>query len=249
MNIVRKILWEGVYSDPQTGEFIFDFNEDNKERDFIYLKVKPYNMKLASRRGASVFIGYKFIGEKNDDRERFQKALKAMEVDKNKIDQLVSKAILSFDNIYKLSSFDLIITPKSSKPLANYIAEKVSSKIGQNTLLATDTLVKNIVENIRIDTTGMQPKTIASLEKILKKGDLTGKSFEIKTVPVMFRKKISNFIKFKDETTREIYNKVTEGKVLIVDDYLTTGSTLVEMTNIVKNLGAKEVINFVLVAS
>lgn len=240
---------EGIYNYSNTDEYVFDFNVDDKERDFMYLKSKPYNMKLANRQGASIFIGYKFIGEKSEDREVFQKALKGLTIDMNKVDQLVSKAIMSFDKIYKLSSFDLIITPKSSKPLANYVAEKFKSKIGQNTLLATDTFVKSLRENVTIDTDGMQPKTIVALQKMLNKGELEGKSFEIKNVPVMFRKKFKNFVKFKDETSREVYNKLEGGKVLIIDDYLTSGTTLVEMANIVKDLGAKEVINFVLVSS
>jgi len=248
---MRKKLIEGVrYND---NEFIFDFKND-LDTDIIYLKTKSFNKRMSKTANNKIFYSYKY-GEnfKNKDvKNKFLMELKHLKFDSRYIDVLISKAIANFNSIYPISNFDIIVTPKSSAPLVNEMAKRIRDKAGSNVILATDTFVKNSIENVIIDydkVNKIKGSNRKSFDKQLKNATSTGIVNMKEITTVWWRRLISNFLKFDSELHRKVFNAIHDGKVLIIDDIITTNSTIVEMNSQVNKILPREVCNFVLISA
>jgi len=119
----------------------------------------------------------------------------------------------------KIREYDIIISPKSSSKLLNLLCKKLKDRGGNNVLMASDLIVKNSIENIIIDDSYFKNDT----SKGIIKNCMVDGVFNMKKVPPKFRKLISNYLKFSDDTQRTIYNAINGGKVLIVDDIFVSG--------------------------
>ncbi len=53
--------------------------------------------------------------------------------------------------------------------------------------------------------------------------------FELKKIPMIMRNMFSNFLKFDTDRERELFNRLNDGKVLIIDDVYTRGTTINEL--------------------
>ena len=51
-----------------------------------------------------------------------------------------------------------------------------------------------------------------------------------------YRQYISNYYKFKDEKTKQIYNTLTNSNVLVIDDIVTSGTTIYHLLNTLRSL-------------
>jgi len=69
--------------------------------------------------------------------------------------------------------------------------------------------------------------------------------FELKKIPMIMRNMFSNFLKFDTDRERELFNRLNDGKVLIIDDVYTRGTTINELAKMAFAKGAKEVIVFI----
>lgn len=232
-------------------DIIFDFNED-LPTDLISLKFQKFNKKLSNRAGTDIYFGYRYNqGIDSNDLALVRDAIKMMKpsIDENNINLLISKAV---NNFLKLNNkFDIIITPKSSSPLVNKMAKFFKEKLGQNTMLATDLIVKNSVENIKIDPIKLQGMDQTQKNNVLsaiKSATKTG-SFKMKSIPIPMRRIIIDFMKFENDTNREIFNRINDGNILLIDDIYTGGSTFNEMTRIISQHSPNTLTGFVLLLS
>lgn len=251
MKILMKRLIEGVQ---YTGnDFIFDFKNDT-DSDIIYLKNKSFNKKMSKTSNNQIFYSYKYGKDFHDSvvKNKFLVELKHLKLPDKYINILISKAINNFNAIHNVSSFDVIITPKSSAPLANEIAKRIRAKAGANTILCTDAFVKNSVENLQVNqekVDKIQGPSKKAFESQLKKATATGilNMKEIKNV--RWRRLVSNFLTFDSQISRKVFNAIHDGRVLIIDDIITTNTTIVEMNKQVNKLLPQEVCNFVLISA
>ena len=241
------MIFEGIRI--QNDQIVFDFNDD-LDGDVIPLKFQKMNKTLSTRNGVTVYFGYKYSNGANptqlaDVRDAI-KTLNYNLINKGDLKLMINKAV---NNFLKVSptKFDIIITPKSSGGLVNLIAESFKQKLGNSVMVAPDTIVKNAVSDIKIDPTKIHkltPSWINSFEKIIQKG-----SFKMKSVPIPLRRVIIDFLKFNDATSREIYNKIANGNVLILDDIYTGGSTFSEIVRIINNQSPRSVSGFIFLLS
>ncbi len=248
---MQKRLIEGVrYTD---NEFVFDFKND-LDTDIIYLQNKSFNKKMSKTSNNQIFYSYKY-GKSFKDSEiknKFLTELKHLKLPEKYIDVLISKAINNFNAIHPVSNFDIIITPKSSAPLANEMAKRIRAKAGANTIIATDAFVKNSVEDVQIDldkVNKIEGANKKAFENQLKNATASGilNMKEIKNV--RWRRLISNFLKFNSDLNRKVFNAIHNGRVLIIDDIVTTNTTIVEMNKQINKLLPVEVCNFVLISA
>jgi hypoxanthine phosphoribosyltransferase len=80
---------------------------------------------------------------------------------------------------------------------------------------------------------------------MVKKATIDG-IFKIKKIIPRFRKYILNFLKI-DITNRRLLNKLVNGKVIVVDDITSEGTTFKEIKRLVENYAPKEIILFSLI--
>lgn len=241
-------LFEGIQYDEETDNFIFNFQEDFAD-DIIQLKFKSFNSKMSTRYNTPIYLAYKKNPESSDlsHYDTFLKRAKTFDLNTFDFDQMINKAIQRFDQIYGLENIDLIVVPNSSSKLNYYLAKKIRDKAGSNTMLVKDILVKNKLENIKVRFDKVSdPYKRKALEK--KFAGMTESGFKMKLIPPHYRGIFSNFLVFADDVSRQIFNRISDGTVLVVDDIFTSGITLNEINLLVKSYAPKEVINFVLIS-
>lgn len=256
-NKKAELVDEGVSFNNSTNSFDLNFEKDNEE-DIINLKNNSRSKKpFFNRSGLQLFVGYSFNKKVKGTNEEeikmlFQNKLKTLDLESKAVEQLVSKAIINLGNVMNLGEIDVIITPKSSGALGNFIAEKLKQKIGSNVILCKDALIKSMANEITISDEAeskIGDKAVQGLRRKIDKSAEVNGDFKMKDVFGPHRKFVRNFYKFKDDTKQEVYNKIKNGKVILIDDYWTSGSTLVEINNILKDLGNKDSLAMVLIAS
>jgi len=236
--IVQESLNEGVYFDG--NNFIFDFNDDNVHH-FINLR---YDNRFIKKYKNDIFYSY-IIKEHTpkDIKQLFIKSLKfkdekfiSLEQYNNFLNKGIQGLLHTIDN-----NIDIIIYPKSSSPINFDIANKIKNKLGNNTHIAKDVIIKNEIENIKIDLSKISDKTAKNLLKHSSKNN----EFFLKKIPPQYRKYFSNFLKFDNDVQRTLYNKIS-GNVLVIDDILAKGTTINEIIKLIESFNPKTLIKYVL---
>ena len=166
--------------------------------------------------------------------------------------------------ISNIQNYDVIITVPSQAPLNQMIINEFKSYINPNkTLMIDDFLLKNRVKDIRWDNEeykeveereGKNPEQIA---KVRKMRDITlrslyskinmDKEFQIKMVTKSsLRRYFYKFMHINDKLDEEIFLKVNNGKILIIDDSFGSGVTMREAARSIKHLNPKRIDAFIL---
>jgi phosphoribosylpyrophosphate synthetase len=249
-----KLLIEGIKYNKSTDEFDFDWKADTP-KDLINLKLQTYNKFISSKQGFNLYYAYKFNKTSDKDlKGLLRDSIKYVNSDLVKsddIDLMLSKGINNLNQIEPLSSFDVIIFPKSTSKILDLLKIKLSAKAGNNTLVASDLFIKNTLDNIKLNQEKLDkltPKNKDNTLKILNKV-FSQESFQLKAIPPQYRKFIENFLSFNSETEKRIFNAITDGKVLLVDDILTEGTTFLNMAKLLENYGVNSITGFILLTN
>lgn len=240
-----QFLLEGLFRHPETQALQFDVRQDT-DQDILHTKLQPFHNKLARRHGLQMYIAYKPTAVASyQDVTSLEHVIK-YEFDKYPaFQQLLNKAIVHFNRIVPVAQFDIILTPKSTSSLNARIAHQIQHKAGKNTLIVTNAFVKNVLNQIQIDFSKVKSeKDRKTLEKMFARASQNG-TMEMKKISPRFRGMVSNLIIFRDQISRHIFNAILHGKVLIVDDIYTTGTTLQEIKKLLNAYTPKEIVVFV----
>ena len=238
--MIKKSLNEGVYF--KDNHFVFNFLNDNSAH-MINLK---YAGKFIKRNNKKVYYSYVFKETADKEiKKQFLLALKYRGENSQKLisqtdyNKFLNKGINGlFHKMHR--DIDIIVYPKSSAPLNNDIVDKLKLKFPY-AIIANDVIVKNNIENIKIDTSVITDKTAQSILKSAgKNGELV-----VKAIPPMYRKYFSNFMKFDDKISEQLY-KAMSGNVLLIDDLLNEGTTIKECEQLIRSLNATHIIKYVL---
>lgn len=248
-----KLLIEGIKYNKESDHFDFDWKQDTSQ-DLINLKLQTFNKYTSTKHGFDLYYAYKF--NKDIDKNlkgELRDSIKYIniKVNENDIEILISKAINSFNQIKPLNEFDLIVFPKSTSKILDLLKLKMSAKAGSNTLISTDLFIKNSVENIKYNEEKLNKLDPEKREQIVKILDrvFSKEEYKLKSIPPQYRKFIDNFLSFNTKTERKIFNSLAEGKVLIVDDILTEGTTFINMAKLINTLGENEITGFILITN
>jgi hypothetical protein len=245
------MLFEGIRL--RGNNIVFDFQND-LETDVIPLRFQKFNKSLSTRNGIKVYFGYRYQeGVNKDELVQVRDAIKTLDysrLDKGSLQLMIQKAVNNFLQVSD-QDFDLIITPKSSSGLPNLIAQTFKQKLGQNVLLANDSIVKSDIGDIKIDPVKakkLSPEQRQNIEKVIHSASKSG-SFKMKQIPIPMRRIIIDFMKFDSELDRKIFNALNNGRVLLIDDIYTGGSTFTEMTRIIQVSNPENITGFILLLS
>lgn len=239
----KLIYYEGVGYDHATGKITINLNQDS-ETDFVKTKLQKFNKKLWSRSGFGAYVAYK-LEKSASDVPSFDKILKDQLLDTPGGIQLVKKSILSFNQLAPINSFDVILYPTSSSKLNDVIAKNIAAKSSANTLNIPNSIIKNSLNNVKVDSDKLENSSPAVKKRIKQLLNSPSGTLQLKKVPMIMRNMFSNFLKFDTERERELFNKINGGKVLIIDDVYTRGTTLKEIARMAFEKGASEVIFFI----
>jgi hypothetical protein len=109
------------------GQYFFDWSND-EIGDILPLKYKPYRGRVSSIGDTTYSYYHAFQLKKTDDSTDLLKAVKMLEVNRRDLDQLISKAVISFNKSFPTGSFDTIISPTSSSLVLSEIVESLANK-------------------------------------------------------------------------------------------------------------------------
>jgi len=236
-------------------EFIFNFKTDT-ENDIIHLSYKSSLLKQGTFHGNKIIYGCQIIKKNDKDEFSFLRSLKDINnaeahISPEDYELLLNKIINKFSYEHPIGEYDIIISPASKSRLLYDIVKKLKAK-DMNVLLANDSIIKNTIEGIKIDYEkykstvptkwNIKDELDKQFQRATKEGD-----FKMKRVSPRFRKFFTNFLIFKNDNQRRIFNAIRNGKVLVVEDYITSGTTLKEMLRLIDELTPQDLNIFVFI--
>lgn len=234
------------------GTYMFDFANDKKS-DLLTLKYNSNYIISKNKNGIISYSAYK-SNKSVDDKIRFAllKYIKRELPKTDKYEHMLNKAVLGLLNNpnINISDVDLILIPQSESNINLNIANKIKNKV-PNALFLKDVILKNQPENVTINyellkSKNVLPETIIKIEQMVSNAVVEG-VFKIKKIHPKFRKYILNFLTI-DVTNRKLINKLMNGKVLVIDDIITEGTTFKEINRLIENYAPREIILFSLVS-
>lgn len=240
---IIKELNEGVRG--VEGRYIFDY-ENDKYEDLINLTGPDiYKDKIFNN---VYWFGYRFNeSASRQDRSEFINYLKGLldiKPSDKELERFINKPLIELHKIENITSIDCIIHPRSDRStLTNRIVSQINDVASRSSEKTTIELVKNLPHNIEFDWKRFFDENDENKQQIMFIQDtLMPKIHQLdyfslaKNVKPKYRKYIQNFLHFKSEEDKEIFKSINEGKVLIVDDINTSGSTLNEILRMLNEI-------------
>lgn len=234
----KKIFEKGVTFNDETQKYNFDFKQDT-EHDVMHLQPLNKRTKMMEQDGVKYhyYYGYHFEDGK---RPGFLRAIKYIDnIDEKDAAQLTSQAVSDICKKYNLQQYDTMVYPKSSSK----ILERFANELGEQGIISNfipDAFVKNSVDNIQLDQEAVNQlpeATKKQVDRVFQNIKNMKTEFKLKDVFTRYRKFIKNFIKLDKDIVQHVEGK----KVILMDDYHTTGATSKEMLNLLIGLKPVEV--------
>ena len=238
------VLTEGVKYDANSDTFSFNFEKDD-ETDIIKLTKVGYNVYAF---GHCFYYAYEFTDNvSSDKRTAFIHSIKfpdkrISDEDKNKF---IINAVNSLDRDISLPLYDLIVYPESlselNREMFGYMNRIAQPKI------ANMELVKELPSKIEFDyerfeievlqsklPNGRNRYTDRQREEVLNNihsmmdaiHNLEYFSIARDVKKTKYRQFIKNYYKFRNNEDKQLYETIINSNVLIVDDIITSGTTI-----------------------
>lgn len=243
-----KKLKEGiVYSD---GKFSVDFQNDTDSDMVPVAETSLYASKLNNN---VYYFGYKFNPDVHSKiRAKFIRWLKGIgnySIDDTTLESLIALPLNELNKEVNLSEFKCILYPRSGR---SELVKKIHSAVlgvMPRTVVSSFELVKSIPNKVSFDWDSFdalysgnigdnQYKQIRQYidDEVMPKIHCSQYFSLADNVKPKYRKFITNYLEFESEEAKRVFSAVECGKVLVLDDINTSGSTLREILRILKAL-------------
>ena len=245
--MMKRILNDGISI--INDKIVIDFDHDAETDILNILQPEIYKSEFL---GNIYYFGYIFKDNASrHDRTIILKWLKNLDnngIDNKSLRRLIDKPILYLNKCINVTNLNAIIYPRSNRSnLTKSIIIELGKLTGHNTDRCTYELVKQLPGNVSFDRKlfnseyegtiyDNQYKQIYNyIEDTLipKIHNLTYFSIA-DNVKYKYRKYIKNYLKFENKDIEDIIKAIQNGKILLVDDINTSGSTLTEILRIIK---------------
>lgn len=238
----------------KNGKLDFDLNQDWYD-DIILLHKQGLNNKAFSKLGITAFFGYVLTkpesfnqkdisNSRNSIRTLIKNYDKLSGEDLNNVTKLVDESIKKLNDYKPLNSFDLVVSVESTAPLNKYLIQKIKPFLKTDVLIVDDLFVKNTIGNIDLDWAMLdRENSEKTKEQILTLFDRIIKSknaFFIKDLRAGFRRYFINFLKFKDDQQKIIFEHILGKSLLLIDDSVGEMSTFRDMVRLLSMYKPKE---------
>lgn len=225
-----------VYFDPNTSDYI--------NTSFGKGKLKPYKAKIDNIDMFSVYNRNKKSGS-NEEYSEILKAIKGksteLTIDYDSYRKFITRTSIYMADFILKQKIDLIMVMDSSSPLVSDLVFEINKRLPK--YYDTVTYHKQIfktpnLDNITINTMGvtLSDKNLKSIQSSIDKMKRDG-YFKIQSIFTPNRKFIQNWL----EINNNVLSKIIDKNVVIVDDILTTGSTISEAGRMLYEAGASDV--------
>lgn len=249
----NEYLVEGIRQ--ENDKITFNF-KDNSDNDIMSLKFASGRSRIQTKDNTQYQYYYSYMipegKTKDSDIKDLLHKLKMMDdsIDNQSLHNLINKAAIGIDNVHDLNSFDSIVYPKSSSKILTAFAEQLYRKSGVAKLIP-DTFIKSSRDNIKFDWSKIEKikddKTKAEVIKITDTIKNADGEFKIKNIRSRYRKYISDFLIFNSEESREIYNSITGKRIILVDDFRTSGISLKHMMDLLIRYEPSYILSVILI--
>lgn len=204
-------------------------------------KFTPFLTKSKALDGYAVYSTYTSKDPSTTDVLKAIKRKSEVQMDETDYQQFITRtAIFITAKILSPLRVDCIVTPKSSSNVLNDLIKQLQSRNPHIEFLP-ESFVKTVdISKIEVDTTqhGITPKIANTLQGILKAA-IKADKFEIKKALPQYRKYFKNFFEVVDPN---ILAKFENKNVCVLDDVLSSGSTLLAIMRSVADYSPKSVI-------
>lgn len=244
INKFRHVFEKGVTFNNQTNTYDFDFNQDHAD-DIMPLQPMQKRTKMMEHDGIKYhyYYGYHFEDGRHPG---FLRAVKYIDnITEKDAAQLTATVVSDLCSKYTMQEYHTMLYPKSSSK----ILERFVNELGEQAIIENfipNAFVKNSVDQIQLDEEAVSKLPEATQKQVRRVfaniRNLTTE-FKLKDVFTRFRKFIKNFIKLE----KDITSHVTGKKVILMDDYHTTGATMKEMMNILFAMKPAEIFVVILI--
>lgn len=247
-NPKSHIISEGVQYDTTTNTFTFDFEHDN-ETDIIKLERIGYSVEGF---GNCYHFGYAFADDVDSKvRSEFIRQVKFPESfdNQNDLSLFISKAAGYLNTAITLPRYNVIVYPQSVSEL-NRKMMSVITRLTTATYIEIE-LVKNLPAQIEFDydrykvevldstingkpryTPAQKEEAMSNIDKMMQDiHNLDYFSIARNVKKAKLRPFIRNFYKFKDAEAEKVYKELMSNNVILIDDVVTSGTTILNMLN------------------
>lgn len=245
---------EGVTFDNANDSFAFDFKNDN-ETDIIRLTKVGYQITAFNH---CYYYGYEF--EKNTDSTLRTQFIHSLKFPDGKISdddkkQFIRNAVDSLDSDISLPQYKLIVYPESmseiNRDLLKYLNRFASPDI------TTIELIKSLPSKIEFDYNRFRMEVLNSVlpngrnryteaQKAVVLQNIQSMMDDIHSLNYFsiarnvkknkYRQYIRNYYTFKNDSDRQLYEAIINTNVLIIDDIVTSGTTLSHILNCLRSV-------------
>lgn len=214
-------------------------SQDNIKTTLGKYGLKPYVTTVGGLKIHSVYAKSAKSG-KSSILSALHALKKQKETNLDGYNKALKRAALFSYRVFKGSSIDMITSIESSSPLSHdfigHLMQYMPNNSGFSYLKAA-VKKNNDISSIKLeDTDKISGEFKQRLNKIIQNAK-EGNVFEIKKVPVQYRKFIKNWLALESKFSPKVFNK----NILLVDDYLTSGTSMYAAYEILKSNGAKNV--------
>lgn len=248
------VLNEGVRYDENSEMFIFDFENDN-ETDLIQLKKVGYKVTAFNH---CYYYAYEFT--ENVDSESRTSFIHSIKFPDGRITEqdkstFIVNAVNKLDSDISLPSYKLIVYPESmselNRGMLGYLNRFASPEI------VNMELVKSLPSRIEFDYNRFKVEVLdaklpngrcryTEQQKQVVLSNIRTMMDEIHNLEYFsiarnvkkskYRQFIRNYYNFKDENDKKLYEMILSTNVLIVDDIVTSGTTLSHLLNCLRSV-------------
>ena len=249
-------IYEGISVD-EDNNILFDY--DNDDNDDV-LMITGDSSGYSNIGDVDVFYAYRFNENMSDKykvkrvRDYIKKYINSRAVVNSNVDRLIENGVLLFDSIFDIDRFSVLVSVESSYSESSSVDSILYWMTGyaDNTDLIESSikLIKDTYDNAKFDENKAYESLINDgrseveskkiINRVVRKFNSlkeSGELFQIKRfLPRCIRSSFSEYIKFKNDEEKEMYKNLQGVEVLIYDDFLTSGSTLKEISRVLRSI-------------
>ena len=235
---------------------IFDWYDDDSEKDVVNLKADSSGS--FDKDDVRYIYGYQYNSKASEtSKKMFRKFIKNTTFDDmndddvyDAVDDFIDFGVLKIEKYADFNDFGALVHIGPSK--YNSLVEEIGLHIANYThcIYADFSLIKMLCKDVELDIQKIkmvlenegypQEKIIVIIKRIQKAYDPlvnNGKTFTMKKfLPRIIRDSFEDFLIFKNDDERKVYNALQGVDVLIYDDFLTDSTTIREIIRCLKSI-------------